>query len=84
MVCELIRVIEGRICYDWGMAVWCSATTITLKEVVPDGRVPEARPEFETPGAELVRPADPKQPRDEDAYSGDPIDILDNLADTLS
>jgi hypothetical protein len=61
-----------------------TSPTITLKEVVPGGRGPEACPEFEAPGADLGGPADPNQPRDEDSYAGDPIDILDNLADTLS
>jgi len=61
-----------------------TSPTITLTEVVPDGRVPEARSECEAPGADLGGPADPNQPRDEDPYAGDPIDILDNLADTLS
>ena len=31
-----------------------TSPTITLTEVVPDGRLPEARPEFEAPGADLA------------------------------
>lgn len=31
VVCELLRVLDGRFCFDWGQATYCSQTTIEVE-----------------------------------------------------
>ena len=31
VVCELLKVLDGRFCFNWGQSTWCSQTTIEVE-----------------------------------------------------
>ena len=49
VVCELIRVLDGRFCFDWGQATHCSQTTIEVER----GKTIEGSGNFSYGGASV-------------------------------